>query len=194
MIISEGSKFITELIRLRVRKPPAPTSEQRLLEMLEAEPEQLKEAPPTDGKESAIATGCVPCAVGHYGTCSGLLNEGMRFARDDGIDSGEVIDRINMCLDELNSMERVDLRPELIANLPPWEKELAEKALSESRSLRHSLEGISSTDQLEKVAAATQTTRQEIGRKWFKERLSRMSPQEKKKLAEKAMEKMGEEG
>jgi len=143
-------------------------------------------------KES-IEAGCIPCAIGHVGTCSGVLNEAMRFAKKDGMNHHEVIDRVNMCLDELNAMERIDLRPELTVNLSPWEKELADKALVASRSIRHGLEGLSSVADLERMAAITQSTRQEVGRAWFKNRLANMSPEEKKKIAEKAMEKLEEE-
>jgi intein/homing endonuclease len=136
------------------------------------------------------------CSIGHLGTCSGLLNEAMRFARKDGVQSGEVIDRVNMCLDELNALERVDLRPEMIHDLPDWEKSLAEKALDLSRSLRHDLEGISDTSTLEGISAKTQTTRQKIGKAWFKERFSRLPPEQRKvvesKLREKAAEQVGE--
>jgi hypothetical protein len=138
---------------------------------------------------TAVATGCVPCSIGHLGTCSGLLNEAMRFARSDGIQSEEVIKRCNMCLDELNALERVDLRPELIHGLPGWEKNLAEKALNLSRSLRHDLEGLSSTDALEGITAKTQGTRQEIGSAWFKERLSRMPPEQRQIVEQKLKEK-----
>lgn len=112
-------------------------------------------------------TGCIPCSVGHLGTCSGLLNEAMRFARKDGLSSPEVADRVNMCLDELNSMERVDLRPEKVVALPAGDKALADRALLTSRELRHDLENLSGVDHLEKVAAKTQTTRNEIGREWM---------------------------
>jgi hypothetical protein len=139
-------------------------------------------------KATDIATGCVPCSIGHLGTCSGLLNEAMRFARKDGIESGEVIERVNMCMDELNSLERVDLRPEMIVNLPEWEKTLAEKALNLSRTLRHNLEQLSNVSTLEKVSAETQATRQEIGKGWFQGRLSRMTPEQRKGVEDKLQE------
>jgi len=122
------------------------------------------------------------CSIGHIGTCSGLLNEAMRFARKDGVESGEVIERVNMCLDELNALERVDLRPEMIHGLPDWEKPLAEKALNLSRTLRHDLEQLPSISILEGIAANTQATRQEIGKDWFRERLSRMTPEQRKSV------------
>jgi hypothetical protein len=136
-------------------------------------------------KATDIATGCVPCSIGHLGTCSGLLNEAMRFARKGGVESDEVISRINMCLDELNALERVDLRPELIHGLSPWERTLAEKALSLSRSLRHDLEGLSTLGSLEEIAAKTQGTRQEIGKGWFKGKLERMTPEQRESMENK---------
>jgi len=133
------------------------------------------------------------CSIGHLGTCSGLLNEGMRFARKDGIQSEEVIGRVNMCLDELNALERVDLRPELIHGLPDWEKTLAEKSLDLSRSLRHDLEQLSSVPQLEEVAAKTQATRQEIGKSWFKQRLSLMPPEQREEVEEQLRKRVEEQ-
>lgn len=90
-------------------------------------------------KATSIASGCVPCAIGHLGTCSGLLNEAMRFANKDGMTSPEVIDRVGMCLDELNAMERVDLRPEMVVNLPFYDSsfpssEVSSAILAKSRS------------------------------------------------------------
>ena len=74
-----------------------------------------------------------------------------------------------------------------------WEKALANQALVASRSVRHALEGLNSADGLERAAANIQTTRTEIGRRWFKERLARMPKGEKVKLAAKAIEKLEEE-
>jgi hypothetical protein len=143
------------------------------------------------GKAGDIATGCVPCAMGHFGTCSGILNESKRFAKGtDGMASPEVIDRVNMCLDELNAMERVDLRPEMTVQLNGWEKELAEKALVESRNIRHNLEGIRTYEDLEQVAAKTQTSRKEIGRQWFQNKLSNMSPDDKEEIKRRVLAKI----
>ena len=159
------------------------------------EPSSPEPSAPSTTREKAtgIATGCIPCSVNHLSTCSGLLNEGMRFARSDGVQSEEVIERISMCMDELNSLERVDLRPEMIHNLPDWEKTLAEKALDFSRSLRHDLEQVSDISILEGIAARTQTTRNEIGKSWFKERFSRMTPEQQKVVEEKLRERATEQ-
>jgi len=143
----------------------------------------------TQEKATGVATGCIPCSVNHLSTCSGLLNEGMRFARSDGVQSEEVIERISMCMDELNSLERVDLRPEMIHNLPDWEKTLAEKALDFSRSLRHDLEQVSDISTLEEISARTQTTRNEIGKSWFQERFKRMTPAQQKSIEQKLNER-----
>jgi hypothetical protein len=142
-------------------------------------------------KATTAATGCVPCSIGHLGTCSGLLNEAMRFARNDGVGSDEVIKRVNICLDELNALERVDLRPELIHGLPDWEKTLAEQALELSRAVRHGLESLSTIPELEGIAAKTQGTRQEIGKNWFRERLRRMTPEQRQQVEQKLQEKFG---
>lgn len=148
----------------------------------------------TEKKPENIATACIPCATGHYGTCSGLLNEAMRFAKKDGITSGEVIDRINMCMDELNAMERVDLRPELVADLPDWEKELADKALTNSRSLRHGLESLDNVADLERLAATTQTTRNDIGREWFRHRMSKPVEESKEEMPSELKKKLAAKG
>ncbi len=194
LLCQEGGKFITELIRTRVtRRAPAIARQPAVMEEQpqEVTEEVIRETTTIEeGKASGIVAGCVPCAIGHLGTCSGVTNEAVRFAKTDGLQSAEVIDRVNMCLDELNAMERVDLRPAMIVNLTSWEKDLANQALVASRSVRHELEGLSSIDGLERAAANIQTTRTEIGRKWFKERLARMPTEEKQKLAEKAIEKL----
>ena len=186
----QGGALLTECIRNGLFKRVKVEQAQSVT--VEQQPEVTARQEVIEGKASSIAAGCVPCAIGHFGTCSGLLNEAMRFAKKDGMSSSEVIDRVNMCLDELNAMERVDLRPELIVNLPDWEKELANKSLTESRATRHGLEGLTTIDDLEKVAADTQTARTEVGRGWFKERLSRMPKEEKGKLVERAIEKLEE--
>ena len=145
------------------------------------------------GKASAIATGCVPCAMGHFGTCSGILNESVRFAHgEQGLASPEVADRIGMCLDELNAMERVDLRPEMTVQLTGWEKELADKALAESRATRHALEAIQSADDLEMAAAKIQTARKDIGRQWFQNKLAALSPADKDEISKRVMAKIQE--
>jgi hypothetical protein len=133
------------------------------------------------------------CAMGHFGTCTGILNESLRFAHgQEGMASPEVIDRVNMCMDELNAMERVDLRPEMTVQLTGWEKELANRALAESRGIRHALEGLKDVGSLEEVAAQTQTTRKEIGRAWFQNKLQNLSPNDKDEIKRRVMAKIEE--
>jgi len=188
LIIQEGSRLLSEAIRnkdILFRSHESEMNTETLV--VDEEPTILitEDASSISGiseKSTAVPTGCVPCSIGHIGTCSGLLNEAMRFARNDGVESEEVITRVNMCLDELNALERVDLRPEMIHGLPEWEKSLAEKALSLSRSLRHDLEGLSTLGSLEEIAAKTQGMRQEIGKGWFQGRLSRMTSEQRQNV------------
>jgi len=112
----------------------------------------LSHAAPSEDTSQAqeIATACVPCALGHFSTSSGLLNECVRF-KEDGITSNEILDRVAKVLAEQNALERVDLTPEKLGRSPEWERKLAERALAESRRLRHILEGLESIEQLEKA-------------------------------------------
>jgi hypothetical protein len=201
-----GIEQVFNLLAFAIRKrKPHVSGEMPTFEDLEAEVQRLwasetpkaplkvevfqSGTPATSEKITGVATSCVPCSIGHLGTCTGLLNEAMRFARNDGIDSEEVINRVNMCVDELNALERVDLRPELIYGLPDWEKTLAEEALELSRTVRHGLEGLSNVPDLEGIAAKTQGTRQEIGKTWFRERLRRMTPEQRQMVEQKLQKK-----
>lgn len=176
LLVQEGGKLVTQLLMLYPPKrqkpsvtPPDPDISQEIPEPPVAEAEPIA----VESEASGIKAGCVPCAIGHFSTCSGLLAESMRFVRSDGLNSNEVIDRVSHCLEELNAMEREDLSPQKIHQLPPWEKELAIMALDKSRATRHALEGIASENDLEAAAAGAQEFRQEISREWFKHRLER---------------------
>lgn len=140
-------------------------------------------------KAQSIAVGCVPCALGHIGTCSGLLNEAVRFS-DNGMDDAEVIERLNGCLDELNGMERIDLRPEKISSLPEWERKIADRALKSSRTTRHAIEGCRTKEDLVHLAANTQKVRNEIGKEWFQTKIRTFKPDEKAQIAEKVKERL----
>lgn len=137
---------------------------------------------PTKSAKS-VATACVPCALGHFSTSAGLLNEIARFKKD-GITSDEVLDRVAKVQAEQNALERVDLTPEEIQALPPWEKDLAEDALSQSRMLRHSLESFTSIEQLEQAAADTSFFYKELNRRWFKGRFSHLGPEKAQRIAD----------
>lgn len=149
---------------------PTPASESRSDDSGIEQTSSITQAP-TSTRATAIATGCIPCALGHVGTGSGLLNEAVRFAGNNDIADPEVIMRVNQTLDELNSMERVDLRPEMIVNLPTWERDLAEETLKMSRATRHDLEALSSTEDLKQIAAKVQKNRNDLGIRWYKEKL-----------------------
>ena len=185
ILISEGSKLVGHWFRNRPVRIVQESSQQSVIFN-----------PPssviTEDKATEIATGCLPCAIGHLGTCSGLLNEAMRFAKKEGINSNEVIDRAGMCLDELNAMERVDLRPEMLASLPEWEKKLADEVLIASRDTRHTLEALETVESLEKAAAETQTTRTQIFRKWIKTKMQNLTPEERTKIQQRVVEKLDE--
>ena len=156
-----------------------------------APPEQqatttIKEAP----RKATVATACVACAVNHFSTSAGLLNEGARFEKE-GIGSNEVADRIAKTLQELNALERVDLTPEKIRAIgPEWERELAEEALRQSRSLRHRLETLTTIKELKEAAADTEGYYRDLNRSWWKLRVtqtgkteSELSLEDAKKLA-----------
>jgi len=218
VFIQEGSKIVSELLRNRspaITTQTTPDSLERFIQesdirlkpyISKPEPEVVPiAAPPAmqinikqtenvePGKASQIATGCVPCAMGHFGTCTGILNESIRFSRSpDGLASPEVIDRVGMCMDELNAMERVDLRPEMTVQLSGWEKDLADRTLAESRKIRHTLENLKSIEELEQVAALTQSTRKEIGRAWFQNKMDAMPPEDKEEVRRRLKEKIEE--
>jgi len=141
------------------------------------------QGPEPTSKQGTVATACVPCALGHFSTSTGLLNEAVRFKKE-GITSNEVLDRIAKTLEEQNTLERVDLTPENIRALPDWERDIAEEALQQSRSLRHSLENFQSINQLENAAVDTSSFYKELNRKWFKQRFAHLGPEKAERVAE----------
>ena len=106
------------------------------------------------------------------------------------MDDAEVIDRLNGCLDELNTMERLDLRPEKIITLPEWERKIAEDALKASRAARHKIEACRTKADLVAVAANTQTVRKEIGKEWFQTKIRTFKPDEKAEIAQKVKDRL----
>ena len=140
-------------------------------------------AEPAAEKEG-VATACVPCAVGHFSTSAGLLKEAVRF-KAEGITSNEVLDRIAMALEEQNTLERVDLRPEELQSLPPWERALAEEALLQSRQLRHNLENLQNIGQLERAAADTEGIYKKLFREWSKQCFAHLGPEKAEMIAAK---------
>jgi hypothetical protein len=187
VLIAEGSKLLGQYFRNR---PIRIEAIQKTTETEQAVSVALENPQVNENKSTDIATGCVPCAIGHIGTCSGLLNEAVRFAKSDGMQSTEVIDRVGMCLDELNAMERVDLRPEMVTNLPAWEKELVDMVLKASRATRHLLEDLTSVESLEKAAAATQSLRVLVFREYMKSRVQHLSPEEQARVTDEVIGKL----
>jgi len=161
-----------------------------------APPEQ--KTPPTIIQElemaskESVATACVPCALGHFSTSAGLLNESVRF-KGEGITSNEILDRVAKVLEEQNTLERVDLTQEKIQLSPAWEKKLAEEALQQSRKLRHYLESFTSIEHLEKAAADTESYYKRLFREWFRQRFSHLGPAKAERIAEKVDELSAED-
>lgn len=172
---------------------PTPRPERGAVGTTERQNPPVNEAPgPSAGAsgKSETGTGCIPCSVNHLSTCSGLLSEALRFARSEGLGSEEVISRVGLCGDELNAAERVDLRAEKVAELPPAEKELAHQLLVEVRGLRHQLENLADAQGLEGLTARMQSLRTQVGKEWWMLRLRNLSPEEKAKLKELAQKKV----
>lgn len=174
--IKATGEFLTELKASETAEKPSPP---RNLTPTIAKPE-------TAPKQEAVATACVPCALGHFSTTAGLLNEAVRFKKE-GITSNEILDRIAKVLEEQNTLERVDLTPEKIRSTPPWEREIAEEALQQSRGLRHRLETLTTIEELEQVAADTEGYYRDLNREWWKRRFAvagpKMTLEEAKNLA-----------
>jgi hypothetical protein len=92
-------------------------------------------------------------------------------------------------------MERIDMSPERIAQLPPWEKELALEVLALSKETRYGLESMRTPEDLEKVTVNLQPKQREILKKWFRHKLGSMTPQDQRNLVEEALAKVkNEEG
>jgi len=133
--------------------------------------------------EDNIATACVPCALGHFSTSAGALNEAMRFKKD-GINSDFVLDEIALAIQEQNILERMDLTPEKLQNTPGWERQIAEEALLQSRQLRHRLEGVQSMEELEQMAADTARFYKKINRAWYKGRFRNLGRDKSEAIAQ----------
>lgn len=138
-------------------------------------------------KVEDISVACVACAIGHFSTSAGLLNEAMRFKKE-GIASNEILDRIAKALEEQNALERVDLTPENIQTAKEWERPIAEKALEESRDLRHRLESIQNIEDLEQAAVDTEGYYRKLNREWYKGRFAHIGTEDKEKIKNRVKE------
>jgi len=177
-LVREGGKIASDFIRIVMASPKKPaTSPERQEEASPSEEVTIEPARPPKIEQKpaqeAVATACVPCALGHFSTTAGLLNEAVRF-KAEGITSNEVLDRIAKTLEELNTLERVDLTPEKIRSAPPWERQIAEEALQQSRGLRHRLETITTIEELEQAAADTEGYYRVLNRVWWKQRFAKL--------------------
>ncbi len=129
-------------------------------------PTQVEESrEPSKEDKIAQGTACIVCSSEHFSEVSGSLNEAMRFARSEGVDNKEVTRRLRHAREELNTMERFDLSPQQIMNLPELEEPLGRWAVEQSRQLRHSLNAIKDTQDLEKVAAQASNVADEFEEK-----------------------------
>lgn len=206
-LISEGGKLLSEFIRSNqsaknrpsiIQYPEIPDSLPGFVEggsgggsrIISSEVKIIPVPSTPQPAGEKVATSCVGCAIGHLATVSGLLKEAVRFS-DEGMDSPNIISRLNACLDELNAMERIDLQPSLIVELAEWERDLAHQALRASREARHFIEsGIISVDQLEKLSASLTNTRQLIGNAWLQKKLRSLSTEDKAEIQRRVMAKI----
>jgi len=182
--IKATGEFLTELKASETERPSTPKNPTPTIKEPETAPKQ------------AVATACVPCALGHFSTSAGLLNEAVRFKKE-GITSNEILDRIAKVLEEQNALERVDLTEEKIRKTPAWERDLAEEALQQSRSLRHRLETLTTIEELGQAAADSEEYYRNLNRKWWKRRFAvaetKMTLKEAKELAAEEAAKQVEE-
>lgn len=113
-------------------------------------------------------TACNLCSSEHFSQASAALAEALRFARSEGLSSSEVIKRVEHARQELNAMERFDLSPSEVEKLIGKDKEVAEWALMNSRDLRHGINKLITTKQVQDlVVVAGQAER--VAREFFSE-------------------------
>jgi len=175
-IAIQGGRLTSDLVKVliaRSRKIRISPPESQEVASLPDGKVAISREPVITIKEETVATACLPCALGHFSTSVGLLNEGVRF-KGDGMASNEIADRIAKVLEEQNTLERVDLTPEKILKTPDWERSIAEEALTQSRNLRHHLETVQTVEELEQIAADTAGYYQSLHREWWKLRLAKL--------------------
>ncbi len=168
-LFEQGGKVVGSLLRLALARPRRPSSKESKEKAEPQMPATVPQMLPEKKATAEIATGCLPCALGHFSTSSGLLNEAVRF-KGEGFTSNAVLDKIAGALEEQNSLERDDLSPVKIQGLPEWQRPIAEEALEQSRQLRHRLEAIQSIDELQQAAADTKRYYIKLNRQWYKGR------------------------
>jgi len=116
--------------------------------------EEVEEPYSNYAPEMSVDTSCIACARAHLLAVKGMLNEALRFAREDGVAHPEVITRLDSSGEELVMLERFDWTPEKIQNSPVDEQEIVREALPKVRRLRQQvLNGINSSSDLETAAS-----------------------------------------
>jgi len=87
-----------------------------------------------------IATSCLSCTDSHWSTISGVLNEAVRLARQGyALDSEDIMSRISLAKEELNTWERLDASPDKLENSAEFIKDIVRKMVSKGAQLRHSM-------------------------------------------------------
>ena len=109
--------------------------------------------------DSSVSTACIACTTAHLAATAAILEEAVRFARGDerGPEHPEALRRVQTALMEITNLEREDLRPDKVHDLPPDEREMVRKYLPQIRALRQQIAtGIRDTESLEGVAASAE--------------------------------------
>ncbi len=191
VIIQEGARFCSEIIRYRSLRPKQENNHPP--SSPPAQPQEAQEEAAEESGEGKIekGTACLPCTNSHLHACVGLLTEAHRMS-PDGLNP-ESMKRVDKCLGEIAAAERVDLAVENVGGLPVDERAVADHATKELREIRHGLEGLNNKEELEQLTIQTTNLQRYVGKEWFKIRLSKMSPEGKEKLAKAAMEKLENE-
>lgn len=135
---------------------------------------------------------CTVCLNDHFSAVSGALSEALRFARKDGIQHPEVVSRIMIAEDELNTGERIDGAPHKVAALPPTEKHIMNDMMNTSRAMRHHLSDIKNFEDLENCAAFIQNQRRKYRERMFKMRLAELPVSDRQRIRERAQELLKE--
>lgn len=152
---------------------------------------------------SAAGKACIPCGNDHFSTASSMLEEALRFAREErplgegGIYHPEVTRRIFIAEDELNAFERGDGAAEKMARLPQDEMELMYEMLKASRRMRHMLKEIVDVPSLVSTTAEVGRIKMEFRTRVFDMQLNKLPEKTRdiiKRTARELVESVGKEG
>lgn len=108
------------------------------------------------GENGSVSTACIACTNAHLAATAAILEEALRFARSDprGPAHPEALRRIQTATMEITNLEREDLRPDKVHDLPAAAREVVRRYIPKIRELRQRIvTGIQDTDSLERVAA-----------------------------------------